>query len=126
LNTLLLWHSPPSSTQIISFQLQQLSTTHLDTVYSDTQALVQQQLKSTSVVLSVDESSDGAGDPIAHVIALPPSGVPFLLAEIPHYTEQHTAANLMETVSECATKLEANNTSVAGLINDNEALWTKR
>jgi len=43
---------------------------------------VKQQLKNTQVVLSVDQSADGAGDPIAHVVAVPQSGVPFLLQEV--------------------------------------------
>lgn len=43
---------------------------------------MQHQLKNTQVVLSVDQSTDGAGDPIAHVVAVPQSGVPFLLQEV--------------------------------------------
>jgi len=97
-----------------------LSTTQLDDIFTKTQILVNHQLKNSSVVLSVDQSQDGAGDPIAHVVAIPPSGVPFLLEEVPHYTEQHTAENLMETITECAVKLEEINTRISGLINDNE------
>jgi len=97
-----------------------LSSTYLDTVFDTTESRVKKQLTNTQVALSVDESSDGAGDPIAHVVAIPPSGVPFLLEEIPHYTEQHTAENLLENISECSEKLAQLKTTVTGLINDNE------
>jgi len=62
-----------------------LSTTHLDTVFMETQSLVNKELKNTSVTLVIDESSDGVGDPIAHAVAVPPSGVPFLLKEVLFY-----------------------------------------
>ena len=43
---------------------------------------MKQQLKNSHVVLAIDQSADGAGDPIAHIVAIPPSGVPFLLEEV--------------------------------------------
>jgi len=55
-----------------------ISTKYVDEVFENTTVLVKQQMKNSKVVLTVDQSADGAGDPIAHVVAIPPQGVPFL------------------------------------------------
>jgi len=59
-----------------------LSTSYLESTFSKIETLVTKQLKDTQVALVVDQSTDGAGDPIAHVVAVPPSGVPVLLEEV--------------------------------------------
>jgi len=99
---------------------QTIGNKYVDESYERAQNLVQRNLENKTVVLSVDQSKDRNGEPIAHVVAIPPSGVPLLLKEVPHYTEDHTAQNLLSVVDECVQELEDMNSTVCGIINDNE------
>jgi len=97
-----------------------ISGEHLDRVYNNTKEQVEDYVKHSSVVLGVDQSTDGAHEPIAHITVVTTDSTELLWKEIPHYTEEHTAENLMTHLSACVDELEKLGSSVSGIINDNE------
>jgi len=54
---------------------------HLDRVYNETKAAVEHCVKNSSVVLGVDQSTDGAHEPVAHVTVVTTDGTELLWKE---------------------------------------------
>jgi len=97
-----------------------ISDTYLDNVYNNTKAQVESRLKDQVVVLGVDQSTDGAGEPIAHITVVPTGGSEYIWDEIPHFTEEHSAENLMTHIVTTVEDISKLNVTVHGIINDNE------
>ena len=59
-----------------------IATTNLDLVYKTAKAEVLAHLKDKHIVIAVDGSQDGSGEPIAHITATTPNGPEILLKQV--------------------------------------------
>jgi nucleoside diphosphate kinase len=113
---------------------QTMSGSSLQASYATTKAEVDKKLQEQKVVtLGCDGSSDGCQDPITHIIAITGDQTTFLLREVAHLEEEHSAENItleldkdiasLATVSTLVSPLTVIQlgVKVRGLISDNEA-----
>ena len=81
--------------------------TLLNAAYLKTKVRVDTKLQEqTSVTIGCDGSSDGSQDPITHIIAITNDCQPFLLREVPHLDEKHTAENITRLLDEDVAELK--------------------
>jgi hypothetical protein len=79
----------------------------LDSIYAETQKEVVLKLQEEKkVTLGCDGSSDGCQEPITHVIAITKSCQPFLLREVVHRDEEHSASNILTLLDADVYSLE--------------------
>jgi hypothetical protein len=81
--------------------------TLLNSSYERTLSQVNKTLQAERVVtLGCDGSSDGCQDPITHVVALTRNCPPFLLREVIHLEEEHSAHNITLELDKDVAELE--------------------
>lgn len=80
----------------------------LDEVYQDVKQEVQKKLQEEQkVTLGCDGSSDGCQEPITHIVALTSNYPPFLVREVVHRDEEHSASNILGIIDEDVSNLKA-------------------